>query len=158
MIGDYALSQDLFPAQTIYTFFAHITYMPQIRITVSRIRRPSKGVNDELQWLCRSLGMFNLRDKDKSCFRIFIVLLKSLKREPSMSSDEIAARLNLSRGTVIHHLNKLMNSGIVESQQNKYFLKVENLNELIDNIEKDIYKTLKNLRDVAKDLDKGLDL
>ena len=133
--------------------------MPFTRITIIRTQRPDTGkINEELQYLGGSLGLFNLRDKDKSCFRIFIVLLKSLKREPSMSSDEIAARLNLSRGTVIHHLNKLMNSGIVESQQNKYFLKVENLNELIDNIEKDIYKTLKNLRDVAKDLDKGLDL
>ena len=33
-------------------------------------------IDQELQWIGSSLGLFNLRDKDKSCYRIFITLLK----------------------------------------------------------------------------------
>jgi len=77
------------------------------RVTVVKLRRISSGnTNADLQWLGNSLGLFGLRDKDSSCFRIFITLVK--RSEEPISSDEIAGRLHLSRGTVVHHLIKLM--------------------------------------------------
>src|SRR3990167_11073730 len=79
------------------------------KITIISLRRPlEKTINQELQWFGNSLGLFNLRDKDKSCFRVFIELLKAAKANMPLTSDELAYRLNLSRGTVIHHINKLM--------------------------------------------------
>ena len=51
-----------------------------VRITIIRTGKPEKdNLNQELQYLGESLGLFSERDKDKSCFRIFIVLVKSLK-------------------------------------------------------------------------------
>ncbi|MBI5072732.1 winged helix-turn-helix transcriptional regulator, partial [Candidatus Woesearchaeota archaeon] len=88
--------------------------MIQQRITIIKIRRPvTQNLNEELQWFGTSLGLFNLRDKDKSCFRIFIELLKATKHNKSITSDELADHLALSRGTVIHHVNKLMETGLV---------------------------------------------
>ena len=79
------------------------------RITIVQIRKPAEhNVNQELQWFGTSLGLFNLRDKDKSTFRLFIELLKSAKANHMLTSDELAAKLALSRGTIIHHINKLM--------------------------------------------------
>src|SRR3989338_11156110 len=110
----------------------------QQRITIIRSRRPAeKTINDELQWVGNSLGLFNLRDKDKSCFRVFIELLKAAKRNMPLSSDELAARLNLTRGTVIHHVNRLMDSGIVVHERKKYLLRVHSLHELVDEVKKD---------------------
>ena len=127
------------------------------RITIINIRKPiERNINQELQWLGNSLGLFNLRDKDKSCFRIFIELIKSAKQKRPMNSDEIAANLNLTRGTVVHHLNKLMDAGIVIHDANNYVLRVENLSELITEIEKDIERTLNDLKDVAKNIDSRL--
>ncbi len=129
------------------------------RITIIKTRNPEKdNLNYELQWFGNSLGLFNLRDKDKSCFRIFIILLKVAKKDEMLSSDEIASRLNLSRGTVVFHLNKLMDSGIVISKNNRYMLRVDNLKELVDEVEKDMQKALSNLRDVAEDIDEKLSL
>src|SRR3989338_4739748 len=92
------------------------------RITIMSIRKPdSVNINSELQWLGSSLGLINLRDKDKSCFRIFIELLKSAKSHHALTSDELAYSLSLSRGTVVHHLNKLLESGFVINEKNKYF-------------------------------------
>ncbi len=129
------------------------------RITIIKIRRPKQlNVNQKLQWLGSSLGLFGLRDKDKSCFRIFIELLKAVKLNKPMTSDEIAHKLKLSRGTVIHHINKLMEAGIVISSRNKYMLRVDNLKLLIDEVEKDLHRSLNDLRDVASDLDEWLGL
>ncbi len=129
------------------------------KITLVHTRRPSeRDINEELRWLGASLGLFNMRDRDQSCFRVFIELIKNTKTRGGLTSDELAYRLDLSRGTVVHHLNKLMQSGIVVSEKNKYLLRVDRLDTLIDEIEKDVHRTIEDLRTVAKELDLYLGL
>jgi len=129
------------------------------KITIITVRKPAHGsINEELQWLGTSLGLFNPRDKDKSLFRIFIELLKSAKKREQLTSDEIAYKLGLSRGTVIHHIDKLVDAGIVIHQKNKYMLRVDNLKMLIDEVEKDIKRTCDDLRAIADQIDKRLEL
>ena len=130
-----------------------------IKITIIRTGKPEKdNLNQELQYLGESLGLFSERDKDKSCFRIFIVLVKALKTGRRFTSDEIAVQTNLSRGTVIHHLNRLMESGIVINQKSSYILAVDSIEELVDLAKNNIMKTFDNLKSTAKNIDKKLDL
>ena len=129
------------------------------KITIVNVRKPSqRNVNYELQWLGTSLGLFNIRDKDKSCFRIFLELLKAAKAKTPMNSDELAAKLGLSRGTVIHHITRLMESGLVVHEKNKYMLRVDNLNLLISELEKDVQRTLGDLKEVASSIDDWIGL
>ena len=129
------------------------------RITIVQIRKPAEhNVNQELQWLGTSLGLFNLRDRDKSTFRLFIELLKSAKANHMLTSDELAAKLSLSRGTIIHHINKLLESGLVVHEGNRYILRVENLRTLIEEIEKDIKRACDDLKEVAREIDSRLGL
>lgn len=129
------------------------------RITIITIRKPAqKNINQELQWLGSSLGLFNLRDKDKSCFRVFIELVKTAKTNHPLSSDEIAYRLGLSRGTVVHHLHKLLDAGIVVPTERGYILRVNNLQDLIDEVEKDTVRTITDLKKMAREIDRGLGL
>ena len=128
------------------------------RITIVKIRRPAKNVNDELQWFGNSIGLFNMRDKDKSMLRIFIELLKSTRAKQYLTSDEIADKLQLSRGTVIHHVNKLMAAGLVVNERNRYLLRVDNLEELVDELRTDIARTMDDLKKVAENIDKMLGL
>jgi len=128
------------------------------RITIVSINRPSqKNINQELQWLGSSLGLFNLRDRDKSCFRVFLELLKSAKAGSLLSSDDISAKLSLTRGTVIHHINRLIESGLVVHEGNTYTLRVSNLRMLIDELEKDARRTWEDLKDIAREIDEQLD-
>lgn len=129
------------------------------RITIIRAPAPSKkNINEELRWLGHSLGLFNLRDKDQSLFRIFIELLKSAKQKQPITSDELAERLNLSRGTVIHHINKLIESGLAISHKNKYTLRVDTLEILIEEVRKDLDRMCQDLKGVAKEIDHFLGL
>ena len=129
------------------------------RITIMSIRKPAvKNLNQKLQWLGSSLGLFNLRDKDKSCFRVFIELIKNAKKGIPLSSDELAHRLDLSRGTVVHHIHKLLESGIVVQAPRGYILRVDSLRELIDEVEKDLRRTCDDLRSMAEEIDESLGL
>lgn len=129
------------------------------RITIIRISRPrSSGVNDELRWFGESLGLFSERDKESSLYRLFVELIKSARREQPLTSDELAYRLSLTRGTVVHHLNKLLHSGIVASDGRRYSLRVSNLEVLVEELRKDIRKAFDELRQIAKELDEELGL
>jgi biotin operon repressor len=127
------------------------------KFTIYKIRKPLKNdINEELQWLGTSLGLFSLRDRDKSCFRIFIELLKGTKHKQGLSSDEIAYKLKLSRGTVIHHIRALRDRGLVITSGSRYILRVDNLDTLLDELKKDFEWTYNDLKDVARDIDRKL--
>ena len=129
------------------------------RITIISVRKPRyRNINEELQWFGEALGLFNLRDKDKSCFRLFIELVKNSRKRKEATSDELAEQLGLSRGTVIHHLNKLMESGLVIHNGSCYLLRVDSLKSIVDEVEKDVQRSLNDLKGVAKDIDAWLGL
>ncbi|MFA5141420.1 MAG: helix-turn-helix domain-containing protein [Candidatus Woesearchaeota archaeon] len=129
------------------------------KITIITMHKPRvSDVNKELQWFGSSLGLFGLRDKDSSCFRVFIELLKARKMRSPLSSDEIAERTSLSRGTVIHHINRLMDSGIIIVIRNKYMLRSDNLKELISELKRDTESAWNNLQNIADEIDSKLGL
>ena len=129
------------------------------RITIIKTSEPAnKSVNELLQWFGGTLGLFNLRDKDRSCFRIFIILLKNVKRNVGLSSDDIAELTSLSRGTVVYHLNKLMEVGIVVEANNKYFLKHGTLEEISESIRGDVNDAFDSLSYIARNIDEQLKL
>ncbi len=131
----------------------------EFHIKIIKLKKPSqKDVNSDIQWFSESLGLFGKRDKEKSCFRVFIELLKATRQRKALSSDELAFRSNLSRATVVHHLNKLIKAGIVLSAQNRYFLRVDNLETLVEEIKKDINRVFIDLEDMAKEIDDELGL
>jgi len=128
------------------------------RITIITEIKDKDDLNAELQEFSNALGLFSDRDKEKSCFRIFITLLKARKNNDMLSSDEIASESHLTRGAVIHHINRLIDSGLIVEKRNRYGLGVDDLENLIDYLEEDIDDFFKALKERARKLDKELGL
>lgn len=129
------------------------------KITLIRKKAPAiNNINEILLRFGESLGLFSARDKDKSCYRIFIVLIKALKHTYEISSDEIAEKTGLSRGTVVHHLNNLMDMGIVTNTRNKYFLNVKNLQDLVEQMRAVTNNVFDEISVLAKQIDDSLKL
>ncbi|MAF34569.1 hypothetical protein CMO91_01860 [Candidatus Woesearchaeota archaeon] len=126
------------------------------KIVLVRTGSPSNNINAELQWFGQSLGLFGPRDRDKSAFRLFLELLKAAKAQESMSSDELANRLLITRATVVYHLNELMERGLVVQQRKRYLLRENELQRLMDDLQRDVEATLHHMRDVAKEIDERL--
>ena len=127
------------------------------RFTIVRIRKiPTQDVNQELQWLGNAMGLFNLRDKESSCFRVFITLVKRAKNNQPISSDGIAEKLDLSRSTVLHHLNRLVDAGIVSREKGGYALREANLSQVIKDIRQDLESTFSELQKIADEIDQKL--
>ncbi|MCK5321251.1 winged helix-turn-helix transcriptional regulator [Candidatus Pacearchaeota archaeon] len=128
-------------------------YLKEIRI-LNLEPSDEQPLNEEIQWFSNCLGMFNKRDKEKSCFRIFIHLLEE---RGYLSSEQLAKRSNLSRATVIHHASRLIDSGLVMKKEQGYFLRFDSLEDLTKEIEKDVSLTFKRLRKISKKIDEELE-
>ena len=142
--------------QQVYKAFCALVcmeYLKEIRILNLKPLR-EQPLNEEIQWFSNCLGMFNKRDKEKSCFRIFIHLLEE---KGSLSSEQLAQRSNLSRATVIHHISRLMDSGLVTKKQSGYFLRFDSLEDLITDIEKEVASTFKRLREISRKIDEEME-
>ena len=109
-------------------------------------------MNQDIQIISHSLGLITKRDKEKSCFRVFIEILK----HKGLTAEGITVSANLSRATVIHHLNFLMKAGLVVKKSHKYFLRGDSLEGLIKDINNDMNKTFSDLNKLAKNIDKNL--
>jgi len=124
---------------------------------IVKVRRSDgENINDELQWLGNSLGLFGLRDRDSSCFRIFITLVRGARRNEALSSDNIAEKLHLSRGTVVHHLTKLIGAGLVVREKEGYLMRENRLQKVVEDIQRDMESVFAELKDVAKEIDERL--
>ena len=140
-------------------YYSIIFAMRVSRVTIIREQtRSHNTINDLLLLFGQSLGLFSLRDKDKSCYRIFITLVRALRAKIELTSDELALQTGLSRGTVIHHLNRLMSAGIVTNYKNKYYINYDSLEELVKDLKQTVHSMLDDLETVAKDIDDGLNL
>jgi predicted transcriptional regulator len=131
------------------------------RITIYRAAPPpaSAGdVNKDIQWFCTSLGLVGNRDRNLSTFRIFISLLKARQHGRLLSSDNLAAETDLSRATVIHHLNKLAGSGIVQEEQERYRLTVDNMQHLVDHLKQEMEDSMRELEEMSRRIDEQLGL
>jgi len=129
------------------------------RITIVTTRRiEARSLNEELQWFGSSLGLFGERDRDKSCFRIFIELIKTIKTSGGMTSDALADRLGLTRATVVHHLNSLIERGIVVHEGNRYVMRGDRLSRLVEDIQRDMERAFSEMKKAAEELDRILEL
>lgn len=100
--------------------------------------------------------MFNERDKEKSCHRIFIQLVKAKKESRFLSTQELADLSHLSRATVLHHLGKLMESNIAMEMNHKFVLVDPNMNSIILRLKKETEEFMDEMDRISKKLDKEL--
>jgi len=133
--------------------------MKQQRIVLLRRHKLLKGTtNEQIRWLAEALGMFSSRDRESCQFRIFIEILKSMRTKKGLSSDELAYRLRISRGTVIHHLKKLLEAGIIIKEGRIYTLRAYSLEALANELERDARNAFEDIREAAKKIDEDLKL
>jgi biotin operon repressor len=115
-----------------------------------------KKLDEKIHIISQNIGLFNDRDREKSCFRIFIELVKAKKDNRILSSQELADKSHLSRATVLHHIEKLTTSGIAQEHNHKFLLRERNLNFTILKLKKQMLEMYEELDRLTKEVDQEL--
>jgi len=128
------------------------------QITIKKIELPAAGnLNDDIDYVCKSFGYFTERDKQETAGKIFQLLVKeACKAEKGLTSDDIAERLNLTRGAIVHHLNSFISTGLVVRSHNTYRLRSQSLQKSIEEIKDDIDRFLIQMLKIANEIDTKL--
>ncbi len=128
------------------------------QILIKKIRSPAPGSLDEdIDYLCKSLGYFSRRDKQDTAGKIFRLLVKeACEPENCLTSDEIAEKLRLTRGAIVHHLNSFISAGIVIKEHNRYRLRSASLQKSMEEIRADIDRIMEQMIKIAVEIDEKL--
>ncbi len=139
---------------------AGIIRRASFRIVIRRVEPPyEKSVERDLEWIGQSLGLSSL-DRDKTTMDVFKLVVRATEEGKGISSSEIAQKINLSRGAVIHHLNNLQAAGLVVRQGRAYLSRSRSMVRTIQEVEEDIKRIFDRMEETAKEIDRafGLDL
>lgn len=129
-----------------------------VNIIIKKIRSPGPGnLTEDIDYICKSFGYFSPRDKQDTAGKIFRLLVKeTCNNEKSLSSDEIANQLNLTRGAIIYHLNNFISAGLVVKEHNRYRLRSQSIQKIIEEIRADIDRIMGQMLKIANDIDNRL--
>ena len=129
------------------------------RFLIIDLRRlPTKNLNEDIDWIARCFGFLETRDGAQTAARIFKTLLNSTKEGDGLTSDELAEKVGVTRGAIIHHLNKMMNSGLIIIQSGQYKLRGRSLRRTVVEVRLDLIRVLEKIEDIASCIDDELNL
>lgn len=124
------------------------------RLILHNLPRPTrKELEDEIYWLCDTLGLSSGRDIDNLSTQIVLKILQHSSDYNGISSDELGTLLSISQGRVNHHLRNLSRSGMVYRNRRLIHLRGRSLRDSIREIRRDADRIFDELESVAGEID-----
>jgi predicted transcriptional regulator len=129
------------------------------RFLILDLRRPpTKKLDEDINWIARCFGFLETRDNAQTAARIFKALLNSSKGGNGLTSDGLAEKVGVTRGAIIHHLNKMISSGLIIIQSGQYKLRGRSLRRTVVEVRHDLLRVLEKIEEIAGCIDDELDL
>jgi len=117
------------------------------------VRTRQNASDDELEVFCRRMRIISTRDMDGTVTVVFRSMLEEGRQQP-VGSSELAKSTCLNRVTIIHHLQRLEQMGLVEHTQRKYRLRVSGLCEAVEQMRSDMMRSFEEAEEIARSLDR----
>jgi predicted transcriptional regulator len=130
----------------------------KFKLTVRKVALPqNESFDEQIAWVCSSLGFFENIDKSKNAAQIFKEIFLAGSLGQVLTSTTISERVGMSRGSTINHLNNLLNAGLIEKGGKYYFARHKTMKGTIDEIEDDITHIFSRMKRIAKEIDSETD-
>ena len=125
------------------------------KIVIREVERPDSRKPDVMiRWFC---AVFDLGGEDETNSieaQILGDFIKAGYRGEGISSSEITLTPKMARSTVIYHLNRLLELGILVKRGRKYYLRATEMSKVMEEIEYDMEREMQRMIDTAKEFDK----
>ncbi len=124
------------------------------------IEKPqTHSIDNDIEWICDCLG---LADKENDIATdIFKELLRATKDREGITTREIVEKekttKRVTQGAIVYHINMFMSHGLVIKQGTRYFLRSTSLNETMEELEEDMLRRMRKLRELAKHIDEEME-
>ncbi|MGC8649167.1 MAG: hypothetical protein ACP5UN_03035 [Candidatus Micrarchaeia archaeon] len=128
-----------------------------VKIEINTVAKPSKKhEKDILKWFCLELGLTTKDDEEGIEIAILKNLIMAAYKDKGITSLKLKELLNypIARSTVIYHLNRLIDAGLIVKKGRYYFLRGTIMSRTIEELEYDLDREFKRMIEAAEQLDK----
>ncbi|MDE1870813.1 MAG: winged helix-turn-helix transcriptional regulator [Candidatus Micrarchaeota archaeon] len=130
------------------------------RIVIKFIERPDFNDPEKiLKWFCDVFGLSSDGEPnsiEEQILRNFTEAAYSSNK--GLSSSELRLNTQLARSTVIYHLNRFRDAGLLVKKGRKYYLRASEMRKAIEEIEYDINREMQRMLDMAGEFDKLMEV
>ncbi len=106
-----------------------------------------------IRWFCRVFGLATETGGSLE-EQIFQNFAEAAYTNKGLSSAELKLDTELSRSTVIYHLNRFIEAGLLVKHGRRYFLRASELSKAIEEIEYDIDREMSRMLNTAREYDR----
>lgn len=126
-------------------------------LTLKNLEKPrEKYIDQDIAWLCESLGLNTGRDIDQISPKIMSTFLRRFSIERAVQSEEVAQDLLITAARVNHHVRNLMDCGLVYREKKLIVLRGGSLTAAIEELRADTDRVFGRLLIIAQDVDQQL--
>ncbi len=124
------------------------------RIVIRFLERPNSNNPDQIiKWFCEVFGLAGEDEENPIGEQILKNFVQAAQRDSGLSSSELKLDTDLARSTVIYHLNRFIDAGLLVKKGRKYFLRASEMQKAIEEIEYDVSREMQRMMDTAKEFD-----
>jgi predicted transcriptional regulator len=122
------------------------------KLVIKQVSKPPKEDVDTLvAWFLQS---FDLSDsKDSLEPGMLKEIISGSVKGSGVTSKELNIRLETPRTTVIYHLNRFIYSGLVVRKGRKYYLRSEDMESTLEEMQADMTREFQRMMEIAEKLD-----
>lgn len=124
----------------------------QTTILVPEIKvQAKKQTDDSFAVICECFGIDP--EKDKLAYEIFKEVMEAQKKDKGVRTIEITKRAHVTQAAVVYHMNTFIRNGIIIREGREYRLRGRTLDETFDELEQDMLRRMRRMRELAKKID-----
>ncbi len=125
------------------------------KIVIRTVDMPRQDRPDQMiKWFCEALGL----TADSKSISVEEQMLKKFveaaREDVGLSSSQFSFKPKLARSTVIYHLNRFIDAGLVVKRGHKYYLRAAEMTRTIEELEYDIEREMHRMLDMARQFDR----
>jgi predicted transcriptional regulator len=126
------------------------------RIVIRFVERPDfKNQEKMIKWFCEVFGLSGSENESDSIEQqILMSFIQAAYKDEGLGSSELKLDTKLARSTVIYHLNRFIDAGLLVKRGRKYYLRASEMSKAIEEIEYDINREMQRMLDTAKEFDR----
>jgi len=119
-------------------------------------KKAAQDIDSELASLCKMMRVMSDRDTDGTLPQVLKIMMVEGRGKPVGGSD-LSRISGINRITIIHHLGRLEDAGLVRRSEGKYILKIQSAEDMLMEFRKEMERHFSEMDEMARLIDEQFD-
>ncbi|MGC8587098.1 MAG: hypothetical protein ACP5K9_02295 [Candidatus Micrarchaeia archaeon] len=121
-------------------------------VIVKSVGKPRDTSSDELiRWFCRAFGLTEKPEDMEP--KLLKAIVHASFAGKGITSKELYKMLEEPRSTIIYHLNRLIETGVIVRKGRRYYLRSADMQSTIEELQADMMREFERFEEYAEKLD-----